>query len=115
MHTIIGLINILLTILMWKHFMRVENIKESFYKYIFSNLLTPKNFKISSSHLAKYSIKIYKGDMINYIFDKGKKWLSIDFGEAFEVCYHFKQVLKIIFKLIFVELIIMYQFSQHLF
>lgn len=40
---------------------------------------------MSKTHLAKYSIKIYKGEMIYYLFDDDLAWLSIDFGEASEV------------------------------
>jgi len=52
---------------------------------IFSNLFIPNGFKMESSHLAKYTIKLYKGEMIRYLHDKGVKWLSIYFGESPEV------------------------------
>lgn len=40
---------------------------------------------METSHLAKYTIKLYKGEMIRYLHDKGVKWLSIYFGESPEV------------------------------
>jgi len=41
---------------------------------------------MASTHLAKYTIKLYKGEIIHYLFDgKGAKCLTIDFGEAPEV------------------------------
>lgn len=45
----------------------------------------PSEFKMAASHLAKYSIKIYKGEMINYLLEKGTKLLKIHFGEISEV------------------------------
>lgn len=52
---------------------------------IFSNLLIPNGFQMETSHLAKYTITLYKGEMIRYLRDKGVKWLSIYFGELPEV------------------------------
>jgi hypothetical protein len=50
----------------------------------FSDLLIPIGYKKPTSYLAKYSIKVYKGEMIRY-FDDGPKWLSIYFGMSPEV------------------------------
>lgn len=63
---------------------------EKKYKPQFSNLLIPSGFKMGKTHLAKYSIKLYKGEMICYLSEKGAKWLSIDFGEAPEVFIYLK-------------------------
>lgn len=51
----------------------------------FSDLFIPNGFKVVTTHLAKYSIKLHKGEVIRYLYDEGPKWLSIDFGEAPEV------------------------------
>lgn len=40
---------------------------------------------MTKTHLAKYSINMYKSEMMHYLFDNGLTWLSIDFGEASEV------------------------------
>lgn len=66
---------------MYVHDTISNNCKKKFY----SNLLIPSGFKMTKTHLAKYSITIYKGETINYLFDNGLTWLSIDFGEASEV------------------------------
>lgn len=52
---------------------------------LFRNLLIPNGFKTASTHLAKYSIKLFKSEMSSYVSVKGIK-LSIEFGEASEVC-----------------------------
>lgn len=66
----------------------------------FSNLLIPSGFKMGTTHLAKYSIKLYKGEIIHYLFGKGTKWLSIDFGEAPEVrIYLFRIIIKLELKI----------------
>lgn len=53
---------------------------------MFSDLLIPSGFKMASTHLAKYSVRIYTGEIERHLYDnKGVKWLSIDFGEAPEV------------------------------
>lgn len=54
------------------------------------NLLIPSGFKMASSHLAKYSIKLYRAEMLRFLFETGVKWLSIDFGEAPEVTHQHK-------------------------
>lgn len=54
-------------------------------QYFFSNLLIPNGFKMATTHLAKYSVKLHKCQIAHYYFDESTKWLSIDFGEAPEV------------------------------
>lgn len=57
---------------------------------IFSDLFVPNGFKMSTmTHLAKYSIKLHKGEVIRNLNSDGTKWLSIDFGEAPEVSYNY--------------------------
>lgn len=55
---------------------------------MFSDLFIPNGFKMATSHLAKYTIKLHRSEVIRYLYDEGPKWLSIDFGEAPEVSYH---------------------------
>jgi len=55
---------------------------------MFSDLFSSNGFKMATSHLAKYTIKLHRGEVIRYLYDEGPKWLSIDFGEAPEVSYH---------------------------
>lgn len=63
--------------------------------------MIPSGFKMGTTHLAKYSIRLYKGEMIHYLSGKGTKWLSVDFGEAPEVCiYLFRKIIKLRLKII---------------
>lgn len=56
---------------------------------MFSNLFIPSGFQMVETHLAKYSIKLYKGEIVHpdsYVLSrKESNWLSISFGEAPEV------------------------------
>lgn len=41
---------------------------------------------MAPTHLARYSLKLYNGEMMRHLFDgNSKKFLSIGFGEAPEV------------------------------
>ncbi|XP_060860868.1 fer-1-like protein 6 [Metopolophium dirhodum] len=53
-----------------------------------NDLFIPNGFKMDTSHLAKYTIKLHRSEVIRYLYDEGPKWLSIDFGEAPEVSNH---------------------------
>lgn len=59
---------------------------------MFSNLFIPSGFQMVKTHLAKYTIKLYKGEIIHtdsYILSrKDSNWLSVSFGEAPEVNLH---------------------------
>ncbi|XP_025206178.1 uncharacterized protein LOC112602358 [Melanaphis sacchari] len=51
-------------------------------KFNKNDLFIPNGFRIATTHLAKYSIKLHRGEVIRFLHDEGPKWLSIDFGEA---------------------------------
>jgi len=58
---------------------------------MFSDLFIPNGFKMATTHFAKYTIKLHKGEVIRNFYEEGPKWLSIDFGEASEVSNHLEK------------------------
>lgn len=66
------------------------------YYYVRSNLLIPNGFKMAPTHLARYSLNLYKSEIMSHVFNGGTTLImSIGFGEALEVFdYLYNQTIK---------------------